>query len=272
MALPRTLVELFAHGDPAPEDAALVLARDFCPDLDPERTLASLDSLAETLRGRLGHAQDVRSQAAVLGTWFHDELGFRGNETDYYDPRNSYLHEVLARRTGIPITLAVVLQALGRRAGLDVQGVGFPGHFLVRLGGPLGVLLDPFFGARLLDREALVTLARRALGPEGVLRPEHLEPVSTRALATRMLMNLKNLHERRQDHRAALVVCDRLVDLTGLPEPRRDRGLHALALGALAAAEADLQAYLDARGPAAPDARSVRAALAQARRGGRALQ
>lgn len=261
---PRSVTELFStDAEPLVERVALAIAADAYPTLDVDAEIARLDDLAQPLTRRAALATTPQEQAALLGTYLYDELGFRGNEEDYYDPRNSYLNDVAARRTGIPITLAVVLMALGRRAGMRVDGVAFPSHFLVRLGGRDGVLVDPFFHARALDTSALLAMLRRAQGPEAALRPEHVAPVGSRAIAARMLTNLKNVHERRGDHARALVVCDRLVDLTDAPEMTRDRGLHALALGASAAAREDLNRYLTDR-PDATDAGAVRDALRRA--------
>ena len=122
--------------------------------------------------------------------------------------------------------------------------------------------IDPFFRARVMPRPALEGLLHRVTGESAELLDEHLLVVGARAVAVRMLANLKNSHERRGDHARALVVCDRLVDLTGAPEPRRDRGMHALALGAVEAAAADLRAYLNGR-PDAKDAGKVAATLAE---------
>ena len=243
--------------------AALILALDAYPELDIGEELARLDRLALPLQS-LAEAESPQEQAQRLTSYLYDRLGFFGNEEDYYDPRNSYLNEVLTRRTGIPITLAVLLMSLGRRCGIEVDGIGFPGHFLVRVGGERGVLVDPFFGGRILSAQALQRLAARFLGEANQLRPEHLEAVDGRSMIVRMLVNLKHAYERRRDHARALVACDRLVDLTEGPTFRRDRGLHALALGASAAAVADLEAYLDAR-PNAADSRAVMGALERAR-------
>lgn len=262
---PLSFQDLFLHGDDPPiERAALVLARDAYPQLDVDAYLARLDAMAAPLAPRLSAARNTNAQAAALGTYVYDELGFHGDEETYYDPRNSYLNEVLDRKVGIPISLAVVLIALGTRAGITVEGVGFPGHFLVRLGGEGGVYLDPFFHARILSRDNLERLARRAAGDAVRLQPEHLAPVSARAMVARMLTNLKAIYESRHEHSRAMVVCDRLVDLTSSPEIRRDRGMHAIALGATAAAVADLQAYLEAR-PEAADVEQVRQSLDKAR-------
>lgn len=257
---------LLALEDPActPEEAALWVASDAYPELDHQAVLRELDALAEPLSRRLARVRTPLQAVGTLGTYVFDELAFRGNEADYYDPRNSYLQEVLARRLGIPITLAVVLLALSRRAGLALQGVPFPGHFLLRTsdgGEPL--FLDPFFRARIVRQEGLKHMLKRALGPNAQLSPEHLEPATTQAIAIRLLTNLKAIYASRKEHARALVVCDRLVDLTGAIEHRRDRGALALALGALHAAQEDLRAYLAER-PDAPDLPQVSRLLDEA--------
>ena len=251
----------------SPEAAALLLARDVKPDLDVEAELKGIDALAEPL-GDLDPACPPEEQAHMLAGHLYEGLGFHGNEEDYYDPRNSYLDDVVRRRTGIPITLALILMAVGRRAGLQVEGIGFPGHFLARVGGEDGVYVDPFFGGRVLDDAALSRLAARMLGNASRLGEHHLAPVGLRSLVVRMLVNLKHAHERQRDHARSMVVCDRLVDLTDELSFVRDRGLHALALGAHAQAREDLARYLLKEGKTAKDAAEVRAALARAQDGG----
>lgn len=258
-----SLIEAVREETVSPEAAALLIARDARPSLDVAGQLARLDELAEPLAGLGSDTRDPRDQAAALAAHLHGTLGFHGNETAYYDARNSYLDEVLRRRTGIPISLAVVYAAVGRRVGVAVDGVGFPGHFLARVGGPEGVLVDPFHQGESLERPALRRLARRVLGNRP-LRPEHTAPVSLRPLIVRMLLNLKRVHENDRDHARALVVTDRLVDLTDAPVFRRDRGLHALALGAHAQASEDLQAYLAEAAVDADDRAAVGAALKRA--------
>lgn len=253
----------------SPETAALLIARDARPDLDVGYELARIDALAAPL-GALDPNAPAREQAQAIASHLYERLGFHGNEDEYFDPRNSYLDEVLTRRTGIPLTLAVLIGAVGRRAQIQVEGIGFPGHFLARIGGPEGVLVDPFFGGRVLDGASLERLAARVLGPGARVLPSHLEPVGLRPLIVRMLLNLKHAHERRRDHAQSLLVCDRLVDLTDSIAFRRDRGLHALALGAHHAAAEDLEAYLRVRGAQAEDAVAVQRALERARRGGSA--
>jgi regulator of sirC expression with transglutaminase-like and TPR domain len=261
-----TVLELLRDPDPPVERAALLIARDAHPALDIDAELGRLDALAEPLPPRLTPVDAPAAQARRLAEYVYGELGFDGDTESYDDPRNSYLDDVLDRRRGIPITLAVLLCAIGRRAGLRVEGIGFPGHFLARVGGPGGVYVDPFHRGRVLDEAALARLARSFLGSVGALEAGHLAPVSTKAIAVRMLMNLKRAHEKRADHGAALVVCDRLADLTGGVEFVRDRGLHALALGARAQAAEDLARYLGER-PQARDAAEVRRVLGSLRAG-----
>lgn len=266
---PRTSPSLAAAlADPRTpvEELALLLARDEYPRLAIEPALAELDELAAPLTAASHAGDSPEEQAEALRRLVYEDLAFRGNEDDYYDPRNSYLCDVIQRRTGIPITLAIVLMAIGRRAGIQVEGIGFPGHFLVRVGGEHGVLVDPFFEGRAIGASALDRLAARFLGSAARLGPEHLHVVTPRAMVVRMLVNLKHAHERRHDHARALVVSDRLVDVTSSATFRRDRGLHALALGASAAAIEDLEAYLGAAG-APPDELVVRRAIERARAG-----
>lgn len=260
---PVPLARLLARRDAAVELAALLIGRDFRPEVDVGACLAELDGLAAPLPKMLRGTPLPEEQAHVLAKHLYETHGFRGNGEDYYDPRNSYLDEVLARRAGIPITLAIVMMAVGRRAGLVVEGIGFPGHFLARIGGPDGVLVDPFNGGRMLGEVELEALTQRFVGDPAHLHPSFLEPVDTRAIAVRILANLKHAHERRANRAGALLAADRLFDLTGAPEHRRDRGLHALALGSHHTALADLQAYLEAR-PTARDVAAVRAALRRA--------
>lgn len=274
-----------ALADPACsiEEAALVLARDAYPGLDVGRYLAQLDELAaplaprvETLRGGRGVA--APAVAALIGEHLFRRMGFRGNDGAYYDPRNSYLNDVLDSRAGIPISLAVVVLAVARRCGVAAEGIGFPGHFLVRLGGPVamgrgpneiagGCYVDPFRGVRVLDRPALERLLVRVAGPGSNLSPEHLGIADRRAMIVRMLTNLRGIFAGGGHHAQAMLACDRLVDLGAGLSARRDRGLHALALGAHEVARVDLETYLAARPKAADHAR-VRDALSRANAGG----
>ena len=246
------------------EDVALFLAKEANPLLDEHALRRALDGLGAEALIRRGLRSTAERDGRILAELLFEELGFRGEVDDYYDPRNSYLDEVMMRRKGIPISLSVLTMAIGERAGMEVEGVGFPGHFLVRVGGPSGVYQDPFHGGELLDGEGLRRLAAQFLGAEMALHPSYLEPVDCLTISIRMLANLKNAHRRRGDYARAMLACDHLVEITQAPEHRRDRGLLAHALRTYGAAREDLAAYLEAR-PDAKDARVISLALEEAR-------
>lgn len=246
------------------EDVAILLAKEANPTLDEHALRRSVDGLGAEALIRRGLRSSAERDGRILAELLFEELGFEGDRDDYYDPQNSYLDKVMERRRGIPISLSVLTMAVGHRAGIDVEGVGFPGHFLVRVGGPSGVYQDPFNGGELLDGHGLRALAAQFLGAEMALHPSYLQPVDCHTIAIRMLANLKNAHRRRGDYARAMLACDHLVELTQAPEHRRDRGLLAHALHTYGAASEDLAAYLEAR-PDAKDARMITLALEDAR-------
>jgi regulator of sirC expression with transglutaminase-like and TPR domain len=242
---------------------ALLIARDAYPALDLDHERARLEALSEPLLGQGLEREPALIQARVLGEHLHSNYGFRGNAENYHDPDNSFLNIVLDRRLGIPISLAVVYVTVAERVGVRARGVGFPGHFLVRVDdADSTVVLDPFFGGELLDREALKGLLQR-VAPRVSFSDEMLDPAPSRHIVARMLMNLRTLYAARGDAGHLLVVLDRLVDL--IPEAYdaiRDRGFLYARLGAQSAAVADLRRYLDAL-PHADDASDVRRAITQ---------
>lgn len=256
------LTEAITCYPPIIEDVALAIADDAYPGLSRMRYHSMLDGFAQPLFEPMRMLGDPRHKLERLRSHLCDELGFRGNRDDYYDPRNSYLNEVLERRMGIPISLAVVWMAVGRRVGLLIEGIGFPGHFLVRAGGPSGTYVDVFNEGQILAPGELERLGRLHTRGQPLLA-EHLEPIKARDIALRMLQNLRAIFESRGDHARAMVVCDRLFDLTAAPTHRRDRGVHALALGAHEAALRDFEAYLGAM-PEAADASRIRTLLDRA--------
>jgi len=275
-----------ALADPACtiEEAALIVARDAYPSLDCGRYLTMLDEIAEPLVARADAMRGTRGGvsapafAGLIGDHLYRRLGFRGNDSAYYDPRNSYLNEVLESRSGIPITLAIVMIAVARRCGVAADGIGFPGHFLVRLGGPVvlgrgpgeitgGCYVDPYRAAHVLDRIALERLLEKMAGTGSKLSADHLGVSDRQGMMVRMLTNLRGIFASGGHHARAMLACDRLVDLGAGPSARRDRGLHALAMGASWVARADLEAYLAVR-PKANDAPKIKEALDKARRKG----
>ena len=246
------------------EDVAIVIAKEANPLLDDHAVRRGLDGLGAEVLIRRGLRSTPERDGRILAELLFEELGFEGERDDYYNPYNSYLDKVLIRRKGIPISLSVLTMAVGERAGMEVEGVGFPGHFLVRVGGPDGVYQDPFHGGELLDGQGLRKLAGQFLGAEMALHPSYLDPVDCLTITIRMLANLKNAHRSQGDYARAMLACDHLVELTQAPEHRSDRGLLAHALRTFGAASEDLAAYLEAR-PDAKDAGAISLALEEAR-------
>lgn len=234
-------------------EAAACIAQDECPGLDVQAVLAEVDALAERLRRRLPDDAAPSHRLLLLNRYFHDELGFAGNVNDYYAPDNSFIHQVLATRRGLPITLAVIYMELAGQIGLRANGIGFPGHFLVGLHLPQGeVVLDPFT-CRSLSREALeeALLPYRGAGAEPPLE-FFLQVLGPRQLLARMLRNLKEIHRSAADWPRLLAVQQRLVLLLPEePQELRDRALVLEALQHWSGAAADLERYLSLRPDAA---------------------
>jgi regulator of sirC expression with transglutaminase-like and TPR domain len=249
-------------------EACLLIARDEYPQLDVASYEARLQQHVEALSPRVQAHSDTRGQLAELNRYLFLELGFAGNQQDYYDPRNSYLNDVFDRRLGIPISLGIIQIELARRLGLGLEGVSFPGHFLVRLPMEGGLLvLDPYHQGRSIDAEELKARARPHLGGGDIDDQQLLDilaPAGHRTIIVRMLRNLKSLYSEREAWDKALRCADRLVRLDpAQPEESRDRGLFYLKLGHGAAARVDLARYLAQR-PQAGDTESVRLALIDA--------
>ena len=247
--------------------SALLIAKDEYPDLSDDAYESQLHQYAIRLRKVVDAGDAPATQLRTLNSFLFEELGFSGNDQDYYDPRNSYLNDVIDRRLGNPISLAVVQMELARRLELPLQGVSFPGHFLVRL--PLDegvVVLDPFQKGRSLDAAELRRRARTHLETQDIddqRLARMLEPASHRAILSRMLRNLKAVYSERELWEKALRCCDRLLTVDShQPTEYRDRGQLYLKLGHRRAARDDLKRYL-ALVPQADDADSVGAELAE---------
>ena len=229
--------------------AALLVARVAYPDLDVERSIAEIDRLSVVAEERAGGRPAFEAASRVAGFLF-DELGFAGNHDDYYDPRNSFLNDVISRRKGIPITLSILLIEVGRRAGIPFQGVGFPGHFIVKVtDGDDERFIDPFNGGRvvtvadLADRLSMATTHAR-------LR-HHLAAVTRRQILARLLGNLKFTYLELQEFDRALDVINLLLALTPWDlDQVKDRGLVAYRLGQYQPAYEDLRAYVEYRSDA----------------------
>jgi len=261
----RELSDILSREDTAVDlaEAALLIARQEYPALDVPRYLMRLDEMGAELRERL--LEEPRPERAVmaLNRYLFQEQGFHGNIEEYYDPRNSYLNDVLDRRTGIPITLSTVYMEVASRAGLEVEGVGLPGHFIVRVQTPMrGFLIDPFHcGALLSERECQDRLDR-IFGGRVKMEARHLARCGRKAMLERMLQNLKAIYVKQGDLTRAL----RAVELLLTVEPDnaneiRDRGTIYAALDCYALAARDLETYLG-RNPRAPQAEELKARVA----------
>jgi regulator of sirC expression with transglutaminase-like and TPR domain len=232
-------ITLFSHLVTRPESdldlvrAALLIAEPEYPGLNVAAYVEELDRLGAVAVARVA-AAPARPPLANIIRYLYEELGFRGNTDDYYDPRNSFLNEVLDRRTGIPISLALVLTEICRRAGIEARGVSFPGHFLVRVEiDDDAMFIDPFDG-RLLDRRQLAELHQRATGEEGPIDPRVLAPASKRQVLARILNNLRNIYERAGDRERLLGVLARMQVLRPddeIPGRRSDQSTGGAARG-----------------------------------------
>jgi regulator of sirC expression with transglutaminase-like and TPR domain len=237
--------------------AALAIARVEYPSLENGPYLSLLDRMGEEASARVGDTSGRFEPALrAFNEYFYEELGFRGNRHRYDDPRNSFLNEVLTRRTGIPISLAVVYLEVARRAGLKVSGVNFPGHFLLRApmieraDGPSRMadevlIIDPFHGGALLSETDCRELLRQHVGDAAAFDRTLLEPATRHQIVVRMLVNLRRLYVRMHSFPHARFISDLLltVDPSAISE-LRDRGLLAYHLQDFAGALRDLEAYL----------------------------
>ena len=241
-------------------EAALLIARAEYPGLDVDRYLRRMEDLAASVAERGARGAIARVEA--LNEVLFDEEGFRGNVDDYYDPRNSFLNEVLDRRTGIPITLSTLYIEVGRRAGILVEGVGLPGHFVVRAEGRL---VDPFHGGAFLTEDDCQKRLDRIYGGRLKLDEKMLAPCDRKAILARTLRNLKAIYVKAEDHPRALAVVDLIIGLEPAAlEERRDRALLHAALDCYALAAGELEDYLREAGNV-PGAEQLRQRAAELR-------
>lgn len=269
------LVNAFAHAALSPDPdlavAALMIARIEYPNLDAGPYLDRLDAIGDEAQRRVAAASiaaadpparvdpDHYAQVTALNEYLFGELRFVGNSAQYEDPRNSFLNQVIDRRTGIPISLALFYMEIARRAGLHVVGINFPGHFLLRCPARHGpyledLIIDAFHGGALLSEEACKTLLRRHAGEEAIFDSQLLARATKPQILVRMLVNLKRVYVHMHSFPQARDVTELLlaVDPTATEE-LRDRGLIAYHLRDYAAALRDLQRYLQLSGRPAPD-------------------
>lgn len=245
----------------------LEIARDAYPGLDPDPYLARLEGLVTRARERLAAIDKPRHVLGQVNWVLFVEEGYEGNVQDYYDPRNSYLNEVMDRKRGIPISLSVLYLWLASRLGLQISGVNLPAHFMLRVGkGAEAVFVDPFHSGAILDRDGCRKLVARLLGKEVPISDAQLAPCRPSQIVSRMLRNLKSVYLHNQDYLAAIPVQRRLAALLDDdPDEQRDLGMLFLRADRPGEAVAPLQAYLEAT-PSRPDSEHVDALLRAARR------
>jgi regulator of sirC expression with transglutaminase-like and TPR domain len=245
--------------------AALLIARVEYPELDIAHELGLLDSLAAAAARRIDTDADPLVSVNQLNEYLFEEVGFRGNQEDYYDPRNSFLNQVLLRRRGIPVTLSLVCMEVARRLGIELIPIGMPGHLLLRHQDVPDWFIDPFHGGLLLSlaecQERLQQMFQGTIPWDAGC----LTPLNNREFIARILGNLKGIYLQRQDHHRARSILDHLVIIR--PEASqelRDRGAVNYRLGRYQDALDDLQCYLRATAPA-EDTGSVERLVVQIR-------
>ncbi|PSN18103.1 hypothetical protein C7271_14295 [filamentous cyanobacterium CCP5] len=244
--------------------AALYIAQEAYPELEIKAYLKALDTMAEEVRERLPQESYPLKIIATLNRYLFEDLGFKGNTHEYYDPRNSFLNEVLERRVGIPITLSLIYLEVAKRIDFPMAGVGLPGHFLIR---PtleaMAIYVDPFHQGEILFEQDCQDRLRQVYGESAALQPAHLEEVSKKAILMRMLANLKMIYLHHRDVPQALGAIDRILMMfPHAASELRDRGLLYYQQGRLTEARRDLEHYLYER-PSGTDAFEIRQVLAQ---------
>ena len=244
--------------------AALAIARPEYPELDIGAYLGRIDALAEEVNKHLtGNESDLHRAIAALSYVLFQKNGYRGNRDEYFDAKNSFLNDVIDRRTGIPITLSVLYIEVARRLGLPLRGVGFPGHFLVKyLDDQQEIVIDPFNGGDIKTSDSLRQLLEGLYGSRVPWTDRLLDPVTNRQIVRRMLNNLKFIYLKQRDFVKVLTALDRMmIAEPNLPEDLRERGAVYQALEYFPQAKADFENYLRLA-PDAPDAHEIREQLA----------
>ncbi|MFY9609645.1 MAG: tetratricopeptide repeat protein [Blastocatellia bacterium] len=239
-------------------EAALLIAAEEYPKLDVDLYLEKLDRFGDLAREQSGSETGALDLIAAVSAALFDRLGFQGNRASYYDPRNSFLNEVIDRRTGIPITLTVVYIEVARRIGLSIKGVGMPGHFIAKHEAESGeIFIDPFNEGRLIGMPECSELLSDTTGGTLDLKSDHLLAVSNKKILTRMLSNLLGIYGAT-DQRRALAAIDRILLLN--PDSAkhvRDRGLLLAEIRETRGAIEELERYLELA-PQAPDEEAIR--------------
>ena len=243
--------------------AALTIAASDYPNLDIDAYVTRIEELAAAAEERVGGEADAYRSIAALNHVLFQERGFHGNREHYFDPKNSFLNEVLDRKTGIPISLSVLYMEVAQRIGLPLHGVGFPGHFLVKyIGDNQDIVVDPFNRGEILSENSLKNMLYRLYGGTIAFDPDLIESISKKQILRRMLNNLKIIYLGQDDLIKGLSVVEHLVLLDPASgEDIRDRGLIYLRLECFRQALEDLESYLRLA-PHAKDAQAVKEQVA----------
>ena len=240
-------------------EASLLIAAEEYPRLNVDLYLEKLDRFGDLARERSAEARDDYDMINAINNTLFEDLGFRGNRKNYYDPRNSFMNEVIDLRLGIPITLTVVYIEVARRIGFPVQGVGLPGHFIARHSRDgEDIFIDPFNEGRLLGELGCAELLNEMSGGQVHLNPSHLSAVTNKQILSRMLANLLGIYAGSNDYSRALAATERILLITpDSPSHVRDRGLLLAATGKSQSGLDELERYLELV-PDAEDAEYVR--------------
>jgi regulator of sirC expression with transglutaminase-like and TPR domain len=228
------------------ERAAFYMAQETYPDLDVEEYVALLDTMADEVRDRLPVEDYPLRTLKVLNDYLYQDLGFKGNQTEYYDPRNSFLNEVIDRRTGIPITMALVYLSLAQRIAFPMEGIALPGHFLIRpMQSEMAIFVDAFNQGEILFEQDCEALLHKMFGDRIAMREQFLAPATNRQFLARMLTNLKATYASSADVEGVLAAVERILILyPDAPIELRDRGIILFRLNRWVEARQDLEQYL----------------------------
>ena len=226
--------------------AALIIATHKYPDLDIQRELRLFDSLASVAETRMSPDSDPLQKINAISTYLFEEIGFRGNDQDYYNPKNSYLNEVLSTRLGIPITLSLLCMEVAKRLSVELVGIGMPGHLVIRHSDITDLFIDPFHGGILLSHSECIERVTSITQGRLPWNDSYLTPLSNTEFLARMLRNLKSIYLKESSYREAQIIMNLLLEVN--PEAlseRRDRGIVNFQLGNYRDSLDDLEIYLD---------------------------
>jgi regulator of sirC expression with transglutaminase-like and TPR domain len=240
------LLALTRQPDYSLAEAALYIAQAEYPTLSVSDSLAQLDQIADHLRPQIPDPPYPLKVLRTINRYLFEELGFQGNQAEYYDPRNSFFNQVLERRLGIPITLSLLYLEVAERLGIPMVGINFPGHFLIRLRQPnLEFLVDPFAGGEILFIQDCQARLAQLLGESVALQPQYFAEISPQGFLLRLLGNLEHIYLHHQDLSRCITVCEQMLLIAPDAHPaRRDRGLFYYQSGRWTEAISDLQEYL----------------------------